>query len=139
GFDRHIQFVGDYLRQGRLAKAWWAIEQYMIECFATAARGLHRDLNILLHALLTDIFVQTLRSNARFDARVFIKRGTGHDALGLARHHHSFCTRVGHQVLAARPLGALRTCREARNSFSKLLAPASRFASATADSAVRAS
>ncbi len=45
----------------------------------------------------------------------------------------------GDGMLALRPFGALNACNAARNNFSKLPAPASRLASATAFSAVRAS
>src|SRR6266513_2099413 len=50
----------------------------------------------------------------------------------LARHR---C----YAVRAARPFGALRVCSAARNSVSKLFAPASRLPSAAASSAARVS
>src|SRR6266404_8272806 len=127
----------------------------MVEGFLAAAGGFDGDLDIFLDALLADVFVEALGADAGFDTQIFVDRGTGDDAGGLA-----FCAGVRHaRVLphraqraqrrkqasaqaparVERPLGALRDCREARRSFSKLEVPASCLASAAAFSAARAS
>ena len=56
----------------------------MIERFAAASRCLDRDLDILFDAFLADVFVQAFRTHARFDARVLVEWGSGHNSLGLS-------------------------------------------------------
>src|SRR5579863_7488060 len=114
----------------------------MIERFAAAACGLDGNLNIFFDALLADVFAQSRRPDAGFDARIFVVDRTRNDARRLPSFQHSLCASVGHygQGRAARPFGVLRICSAARSVFSKLaVEPASRFASATALSAARGS
>ena len=73
GLDGDAQFVGDDLRERRLAQARRAVEQHVIERFAAAARGLDGDLDVFLHARLADVIGQALRANAGVEARVFIE------------------------------------------------------------------
>ena len=68
----------------------------MVQRFAAAARRLNGDLNIFFDALLADVLVQALRTDAGLDARVLVKRRAGDDSVGLSLRHHAFCTCVRH-------------------------------------------
>ena len=93
GFDDHAQFAGDNLRERRLAKPRRAVEQHVIERFAAAARRLDGDLDVFLHARLADVIGEAFRANARVNARVFIQRRAGNDALrGLFHSRLASCS-----------------------------------------------
>src|SRR6202011_1447001 len=77
------------------------VEQHMIQRLATAPRRLDRDRNILFDALLADVFVQPLRTDAGFNPRVLIEWGARHNALRLSWGHHPLCARVGHSLFSA--------------------------------------
>src|SRR4029077_14779573 len=159
GLDGDGKLVGDDLRERGLAEAGGAVEEHVVESFVAAAGGFDGDLDIYFNALLADVFVEALGANAGFDAPIFVDGLAGDNTGGLTLGHHPLCAGVRHaRVLpqrdrgrreenrsahaparVVRPLGALRDCREARRSFSKLAVPASCLASATALSAVRAS
>ena len=141
GLDRNIQFIRDNLRERGFAQSRRAIQKHVVQRFAPAARRVDRNLNIFFDAFLSDVFVEAFRAHAHVNARVFLKRLPGNNALRLPLLHHPFCgcIRHGYADLAARPFGALKECKAPRRSFSKFAAPASRFASPTAASAARAS
>src|SRR6202521_258393 len=162
GLDRHVQFVGNDLRERGFSQPRRPVEQHVVQRFAAAPRRIYGNLNILFDAFLPDVLVETLGADADFDARVFVKRLPRHNSLWLSLWHHPFCRSVRHSSLrflsahcvsllsssvpfvphaprAARPFGALNDCKAPRNSFSKLPVPASCFASATAVSAARPS
>src|SRR6266849_8199016 len=169
GLDRHVQFIGDDLRQRGLSQAGRSVEQHVVQRLAAAPRRVYRNLNIFLDAFLPDIFFQALRPHAHFDPGVLVERLPGHNSLWLPVLHHPLCRSIRHSSLrflcarclsrpghgvsalsssarfsfqaprAARPLGALNDCNAPRSNFSKFPAPASRFASATAVSAARPS
>ena len=94
GFDRHVQFVGDDLRQRGLSKTRRSVEQHVVQRFSAAARGIDGNLNIFFDAFLPDIFVKAFRPHAHVDARVFVKRLPGHNALRLPLVHHPFCRSI---------------------------------------------
>ena len=49
GFDRNVKFVGDDLRQRRLAESRRTVKQNVIERFAAAARGFDGNLNVFFY------------------------------------------------------------------------------------------
>src|SRR6266568_7840100 len=160
---------GEALDQRGLAQPGRAVKQHVVQRFAAAPRRVDGNLNIFFDALLPDVLVEALGPHAHVDARVFVKRLPGHNALGLPLVHHPFCRSIRHcshrrvsqfsvctcrgaaccaptieastsyALRAALPFGALNDCNVPRSNFSKFPAPASRFASPTAVSAARAS
>jgi len=74
----------------------------VIEGFATIACGFERDRDVFLDPFLADIFGERFGADTGVEARVFIERSAGDDALGVraifarALGHHSSCSSVGH-------------------------------------------
>src|SRR5438105_11981293 len=67
--------------------------------FVAAARGVNRDLDVFLDALLPDVFLEPPRTYADVDARVFFIRDAGNDSLRLLLLHHPFCACIHHHIL----------------------------------------
>src|SRR6202522_2457746 len=80
-FYGRAHFVGQNLRERGFAKARRAVEQNVVERFATGARRLDGDLQILFDAILADVIGQLRRADAGFDARVVIERPARNDAI----------------------------------------------------------
>src|SRR5579863_5751908 len=83
GFDGYIQLVGNDLRQSRLAEAGRTVEQYVVERFATAARGFDCDSDVFFYFFLADVFAQRFRANAGVQTRVVFQRRAGNDTAGI--------------------------------------------------------
>src|SRR4029077_2122947 len=94
--------------KGGFSQAGRAVEENMIESFASAAGCLNGDRNVFLDALLTDVFIKAFWADAGFDPGVFVKRCAGDDSVLFSSVDHSFCARVGHcsgfRVNSVRPL-----------------------------------
>src|SRR6267143_489434 len=91
GREGDSKLVSDDLRESGLAEAWGAVEENVVEGFVAGTGGFDSDLDILLDALLADVFVEALGADAGFDTQIFVDGGTGDDAGGLA-----FCAGVRH-------------------------------------------
>ena len=85
-FDGRAHFVGENLREGGFAEARRAVEQDMVERFAAVARGFDGDLEIFLYAGLADEVAESLWADAGVDARVFVERFAGDDAVAVVGH-----------------------------------------------------
>ena len=55
------ELVGDDVGERRLAEPGRAVEQHVIERFAALLRRRNRDLEVLAHAVLADVFVERAR------------------------------------------------------------------------------
>src|SRR5207249_9581915 len=99
GLDRHVQFVGNDLRQGCLSEARRSVEQHVVQRFATAARRVDSNLDILFDAFLPDVFIQALWPHAHVDPSVFVKRLSRHNPLGLSLWHHVLCRSISNSYL----------------------------------------
>src|SRR6266478_362151 len=160
--DRHVQFVGDNLRQRRFSQPGRPVQQHVVQRFAAAPCRIDGNLDILFDAFLADVLLQPFRPHAHVDARVFVICLPGHNPFRLSLLHHPFCCSIRHWSpsharwarwivplqsldvaydpdLALRPFGAVNDCSAARSSFSKFAVPAVRFASPTASSAAHTS
>ncbi len=103
GLDGHVQFVGDDLRQGGFSQPGRPVEQHMVQRFAAAPRRIDGNLNILFDAFLPDVLVEALGPHAHFDARVFVKRLSGHNSFWLSLWHHPFCRSIRHRFCRRLP------------------------------------
>src|SRR6185436_12998273 len=82
GANRHAHLVGDHIGQRRLPKTWRAVEQDVIERFATAAGGGNGDVQILPEPVLADVLVEGPRPQSRFVLRVIVRRARGDEPIG---------------------------------------------------------
>ncbi len=96
GLDRHVQFVGDNLRQRRFSQSWRPVQQHVVQRFAAAPRRIDRNLDIFFNAFLADVLLQPFRPHAHVNARVFVIRLPGHNPLRLSLLHHPFCRSIRH-------------------------------------------
>src|ERR1700741_3415993 len=80
GFDRYIQLVGNGLRESSLAEALRTIEQNVIEGFTAIASGFESDGDVLLDALLANVFGERFRANTGVETGIVIPRGAGDHA-----------------------------------------------------------
>ncbi len=68
----HAELVGNHICERRLAEAWRAIEQDVVECFAPLPRGRDGNLQVFAHAVLADVVIQLARPQTSFVLRVFL-------------------------------------------------------------------
>ena len=68
----HAQLVGDDIGERRLAQARRAVEQHVIERLAPLLRRGNRHLQVLAHAILTDVVVERARAQPGLVLRVVI-------------------------------------------------------------------
>jgi hypothetical protein len=57
------------------------VEKDMVERFSALLRRRDRHLQVLTHAVLTDVVVERPRTESRFILRVFVDAGRGDDAI----------------------------------------------------------
>ena len=67
GAKSHTHFLGHDLRQRRLAQAWRAEEEHMVERIAARLRRLDEDAQIFTRRLLADKFVERFGAQGRID------------------------------------------------------------------------
>ena len=72
----------------------------MIERFAAAERSLNGVTDVFFDALLPDVFVQALRTDAGVQACVFVERLAGDNAAEVGLASHALCGTVGHPARA---------------------------------------
>ena len=115
GLHRHAEFVGDDVRQRRLAEARRARDQHVVERFVALARRRNRDLQVLADAVLADVVVERARPQSGLVLRLVV---------AAASAHHP---RVRHACLAALTrVPAGRGPDEAPRRRSRLAAPSTR-------------
>src|SRR5882672_988423 len=103
GLDHDAQFAGNDLRERRLAQARRAIQQYVVEGFAAAARRLDGNLDIFLHTRLADVIGEAFWADAGVNPRVFIERPAGHDAWERFLHSRLASRTRTHHVTSPAP------------------------------------
>jgi hypothetical protein len=79
----------------------------VIERLIAAARGVNRDLDIFLDALLPNVFLEPPRPHTDVDACILFVRRAGNNPLGLLLHH-AFCARIRHRVSRSKRHGEHR-------------------------------
>ena len=87
----HLHFVGDDVRQGRLAKTRRAENQHVIERFLAFSRGADKDIHLLAHLFLADVIGQQLRPQ-RSILRQFLDDGFRADEPILAHRFTDACS-----------------------------------------------
>ena len=66
----HAQLIGDNMRQRCLSQTGRAMQQRMVERFATLGSGLHENTQVVHHLLLTRKTVESIRAKHVF--KVFL-------------------------------------------------------------------
>ena len=107
GAQVHAEFVGDDVRQRRLAEARRAEQQHMVERFAAHFRRADEDFELLARLHLADVFRQPLRAQRALD-RLFVGRRRrcaedapcGFEVVGLDRHAGLSTAGTTHPVVA---------------------------------------
>src|SRR5687767_7355747 len=70
--ERSSHLTSNDMGNGRLPQSGWAVEDRVIECFAPLLSRLDTDAQRFFHPLLSDILLQCLRTQYRFDTSFFV-------------------------------------------------------------------
>ena len=87
--DGNAHFLGDDIRQGRLAQPRRTEDQRMVERLLAAARGMDEQLHLLAHAGLADVVGQLQRANGAVQLLIAFATGNGgYEAIRLDHRRH---------------------------------------------------